>query len=107
LGDRRAAVCRELTKRFEQIEREVLSGLIAKWKARTPKGEFCIVIEGRGRKQFQGADREERLKRAAEDLKHPTDLPLREVAQKVALKHGLTRREVYQLGLQQKSAEED
>ena len=46
LGDRRAAVCRELTKRFEQVERDVLSELIAKRKARTPKGEFCIVIEG-------------------------------------------------------------
>ena len=107
LGNRRSAVCRELTKRFEQVERGVLSELIANWKARTPKGEFCIVIEGRGPKQFQAADREERLERAARDLKHPSDLPLREVARQVALKHGLPRREVYQLGLQQKSAEED
>lgn len=107
LGDRRAAVCRELTKRFEQVERDVLSELIDKWKTRTPKGEFCIVIEGRGRKQFQPADREERLEKAAHDLKRPTDLPLREVARQVALKYGLPRREVYQLGLQQKNAEED
>lgn len=107
LGDRRAAVCRELTKRFEQVERNMLSELIARGKARTPKGEFCIVVEGRGRKQIQAEDREERLKRAARDLKRPTDLPLREVARQVALKHGLARREVYQLGLQQKSVEED
>ncbi len=107
LGDRRAAVCRELTKRFEQVERGVLSELIARGKGRTPKGEYCIVMEGRGRKRIQAADREERLKRAAHDLKRPTDLPPREVARQVALKHGLTRREVYQLGLQQKSEEED
>jgi len=107
LGDRRAAVCRELTKRFEQVERGVLSELIAKGKARTPKGEFCIVIEGRGRKQSQGVDREERLRRAAHDLKSTTDLPLREAARQVALKHGLPRREVYQLGLELKSVEED
>jgi 16S rRNA (cytidine1402-2'-O)-methyltransferase len=107
MGNRRAAVCRELTKRFEQVERDVLSELIAKWQARTPKGEFCIVIEGRGRKQDQTEDREERLKRAAQDLKRPTDLPLREVAREVAQRHGLPRREVYQMGLEQKREEED
>lgn len=107
LGDRRAAVCRELTKRFEQVERGPLSELVARGKSRTPKGEFCIVMEGRSRKRNRAADREERLKMASEDLKRPTDLPLSEFARQVALKHGLPRREVYQMGLQQKRVEED
>jgi 16S rRNA (cytidine1402-2'-O)-methyltransferase len=106
LGDRQAAVCRELTKRFEQVERGLLSELVAGAKSRTPKGEFCIVMEGRGRRRNREADREERLKKASEDLKGPTDLSLSEFARQVAQKHGLPRREVYQLGLQQKREEE-
>jgi 16S rRNA (cytidine1402-2'-O)-methyltransferase len=107
LGDRRAAVCRELTKRFEQVERGVLSALLEGTKTRSPKGEYCIVLEGTGRRAVTTADREERLRQAAKDLKGPTDLPLRELARQVALKHGLPKREVYQLGLQQKREEED
>ncbi len=106
-GDRQAAVCRELTKRFEQVERGLLSELIGQWKARTPKGEFCIVMEGRSRKARQALDRDQRLARATEELKRPTDLPLSELARQVAQKHGLPRREVYNLGLELKRSEED
>jgi 16S rRNA (cytidine1402-2'-O)-methyltransferase len=102
-GERRGALCRELTKRFEQVERGTLDELIAKAKSRTPKGEFCIVLEGRGRrKALQPEEREDRLRKALHDLKRRTDQPLREAARQVALEHGLSKREVYQLGLQNK-----
>ena len=65
------------------------------------------MVEGRSRKRNQDADRAERLERAARDLKEPTDLPLREFARHVAEKHGLPRREVYQMGIQQRREEED
>jgi len=46
LGDRRIAVCRELTKKFEEIIRgkagEVLEGL----QKRSVKGEIVVVVEG-------------------------------------------------------------
>ena len=99
-GDRRAAICRELTKRFEQVERGTLAELIAKAGGRITKGEFCIVVEGKGRKGLQPAEREGRLQKALEELKRRTDQPLREAARQVALEYGLSKREVYQLGLQ-------
>ena len=102
LGDRRAAVCRELTKRFEQVERGLLSELIEKARSRSSKGEFCIVLEGRGRKAIHAGERENRLEKALEDLKEQGNEPLREAARRVARKHGLSRREVYQLGLREK-----
>jgi 16S rRNA (cytidine1402-2'-O)-methyltransferase len=44
LGDRRIAVCRELTKLHEEIWRGPISGAIAHFAH--PRGEFTLVIEG-------------------------------------------------------------
>lgn len=46
LGDREASVCRELTKKFEEIRRAPLSQLIDHYtQAGNPKGEVVLVIE--------------------------------------------------------------
>lgn len=45
LGDRPAAVARELTKKFEEVQRGTLSALVAHYKAKgAPKGEIAIVV---------------------------------------------------------------
>ena len=46
LGDRRAALCRELTKRNEEILRTTLSGAAERYKESDPRGEYVLVIEG-------------------------------------------------------------
>jgi len=46
LGDRRAAVCIELTKMFEGVEHGFLSELAARFAGRTIKGEVVVVIAG-------------------------------------------------------------
>jgi 16S rRNA (cytidine1402-2'-O)-methyltransferase len=48
LGDRKTAICRELTKKFETIEREKLSKLIEYYLHNPPKGEFVVIIQGNG-----------------------------------------------------------
>jgi 16S rRNA (cytidine1402-2'-O)-methyltransferase len=47
LGDREAAVCRELTKIHEEVRRGKLSEIYAHFENTPPKGEFVLVI-GRG-----------------------------------------------------------
>jgi len=47
LGDRRAAICRELTKRFEEVLRGTVSELIGEVEKREPRGEMVVVVEGR------------------------------------------------------------
>jgi 16S rRNA (cytidine1402-2'-O)-methyltransferase len=44
LGDRPAAVCREMTKYFEEIRRETLAGLAAHYAQTAPRGEITLVI---------------------------------------------------------------
>lgn len=44
-GDRRAAVCRELTKTYEEVKRGPLAEL-AVWAADGVRGEITVVVEG-------------------------------------------------------------
>ena len=46
-SDREAAVCRELTKMFEETRRGTLAELAEHFTATPPKGEIVIVISGK------------------------------------------------------------
>lgn len=46
LGDRRAVIARELTKKFEQILRDRLSALRKSLENRSIKGEITLIVEG-------------------------------------------------------------
>jgi 16S rRNA (cytidine1402-2'-O)-methyltransferase len=55
-GDRRAVVCRELTKKFEETIRGTLSGIIEQVGGRELKGEAVVVVAG-GESGVPGAER--------------------------------------------------
>lgn len=46
LGDRKIALCRELTKLNEEIDRTTLSEAIELYKKKEPRGEYVLVVEG-------------------------------------------------------------
>ncbi len=46
LGDRRMALCRELTKIHEEVLRLTISEAIAYYEENEPRGEYVLVIEG-------------------------------------------------------------
>lgn len=46
LGNRRAAVARELTKKFEETRTGELSTLVEYYSGHPPKGEITVVVEG-------------------------------------------------------------
>ena len=66
LGDRRAAVVRELTKLHQEVLREKLSELSAQLRDRELKGEVVLVIAG--------ADDEERTIDVEEAARHAAEL---------------------------------
>jgi len=47
LGDRRAVLVRELSKLYEEVVRDTLSGLLKKYTGNGPRGEMVLVLEGR------------------------------------------------------------
>ena len=57
--ERRVAVVREITKKFEETVRGTLEEVIAHFKEHEPKGEFVIVVEGYNTKHKRNRDDEE------------------------------------------------
>lgn len=45
-GERRAALCREISKKFEETVRGTLAELAARYADKEPKGEIVLVVEG-------------------------------------------------------------
>ena len=46
-GDRRCAVCREITKKFEEFFRGTLSEAVGQLTEKEPRGEYVLVVEGK------------------------------------------------------------
>jgi 16S rRNA (cytidine1402-2'-O)-methyltransferase len=46
LGNRQVAVCRELTKKFEEVIRGKAGDVLEKFREHRPKGEMVVVVEG-------------------------------------------------------------
>jgi 16S rRNA (cytidine1402-2'-O)-methyltransferase len=93
LGERRVAVCRELTKIYEEIFRGTLSEAYQHFSE--PRGEFTLVIEG-NRQQRPPA--EDEIKTALKRLRRK-GVHGKEAAAQVAAQNGLSKREVYKLWL--------
>ncbi|MBR4064325.1 MAG: 16S rRNA (cytidine(1402)-2'-O)-methyltransferase [Tidjanibacter sp.] len=58
-SERRVAVSRELTKKFEETVRGTLSEVIAHFRQRPPKGEFVIVLAGEGDRVTKNEEEED------------------------------------------------
>lgn len=53
LGDRSVALCRELTKKFEEVIRTTLFEAVKMYEDTEPKGEFVLVIEGKSKESIK------------------------------------------------------
>jgi 16S rRNA (cytidine1402-2'-O)-methyltransferase len=94
LGDRRLAVCRELTKLHEEIFRGTVSEAIKHFTE--PRGEFTLLIEGKGEK-----DKPQLTEAVARQLHHMylSGTTAKEAIAMVAEDTGLSRKALYQAWL--------
>lgn len=92
-NDRHAAVCRELTKRFETVTRGTLVDLAAAFDGTVVKGEIVVVIDRPGVMQIGAEDLEDALRAAL------ARLSLKDAVAEVSATLNLPRRSVYQAAL--------
>ena len=94
LGDRKVAVCREITKIHEEVFRGTISQAVKHFTE--PRGEFTLVIEGKGEKD------KPQLTAAVEQQLHQMRLSgvtAKEAIARVAGETGLSKRELYRAWL--------
>ena len=97
-GNRKTAVCRELTKRFEEVIRGTLDEVQTTLQDRALKGEIVLVLD-RDRAEPDAEDLEKCLEEALRSL------TIRDAASKVSEDLGLPRRQVYQMALKMGNSE--
>lgn len=92
LGDRPAAVIREITKKFEETVTGSLAELASRYADEKPKGEIVVVIGPPGAATPASSDDiEDALREALQRL------PASKAAGEVARAHGADRKKLYEL----------
>ena len=99
LGERRATICRELTKKHETAFLTTLSQALSYYKENDPKGECVIVMEGRSRREMtEEKQREWESMTLEEHMKiyETQGMNRKEAMKAVAKDRGVSKREIYQ-----------
>ena len=94
-GGRRAAACRELTKKFEEFRRGSLQEILDHYEAEEPRGEFVLIVEGAGECEEAAAEAPQAPQELCESL-IAQGMPKKEAMRETAKRLGLSRRDVYQ-----------
>ena len=97
LGDRPAALCRELTKLHEDTMRTTLAQAAAYYAANEPRGEYVLVIAGRPRADRPQLSLEEGVARVLRLRENGTRM--KDAVRQVADDTGLSRNELYDAAL--------
>lgn len=99
LGNRSVSLCRELTKKYEDVQKTTLDDVLLYYKDNEPRGEYVLVVEGKDRREL-----ETEAQRAWEQMTidehmaiyEAQDIPRKEAMKLVAKDRGISKREVYQ-----------
>ena len=99
LGERRLTLCRELTKKFEEVTPTTLGNALAMFETQPPRGEYVLVVEGKSLLEFR---RQEELSWQEISIEahmaqyEAQGIDHKEAMKRVAKDRGISKREVYQ-----------
>jgi len=97
-GDRKIAVCRELTKLYQEIYRGTIKEAVLYFIEKKPRGEFVLVLEGKKLEEIKEEQREVWANLSIEEhiLKYISDgINKKEAIKLVAKERELPKSEVY------------
>lgn len=97
-GERRTAICHELTKRHESVLQCTLSEAIEYYEIHEPKGEFVIVLEGADAQELKEKEQDKWTDVSIEEhMKQKISLGMgrNEAMKVVAEERGMSKNEVY------------
>ena len=106
LGDRRIAVCRELTKVHETVDRLRISEAVRLFSEQEPRGEFVLVVEGRDPEEKRSDEKAEWAELTISEhlsLYENRGMDRKEAMKQVALDRGIPKREVYRAVVEEKA----
>ena len=92
LGNRKIVICRELTKRYEDIWRGDIDAALVHAQEKAPRGEYTLVIDG-AKEAFEKWDQQTVLTALEEQMAQ--GLSRSQAAREIARESGWSRREVY------------
>jgi len=98
LGDRKVAVCRELTKIHESAVNTTLSEALSAAQKEPPKGECVLIVEGANKEALKEEERENWLSLSIEehmDVYLSKGMDKKEAMKAVAKDRGVSRQEIY------------
>lgn len=104
LGNRRICVAREMTKMFEEYWRGTLSGAVEYFKSKEVRGEFTLVVEGKGKEESRKWDEDELKKAIKKESKG--EKSAKEVSAALSERSGWNKKDVYRLVSQKGSNDE-
>lgn len=102
IKERKICICREITKKFEEIKRDYPNQLIEYFsQLKEIKGEFSIVIEGRNEEIEDEID-EDKIKNMIKELLLQNIHP-KEIAKKISNEMNISKREIYNMVIKEKN----
>ena len=99
LGDRKLALCRELTKRYEEKTLTTIYESIKYHKEHEPRGEYVLIVDGKTFKELKQKEIESWKSMSFEEhmmFYENQGIERKEAMKLVAKDRGLSRRDVYQ-----------
>lgn len=99
LGNRRISLCRELTKKFEEVRPTTLQEALVYYTEQEPRGEYVLVVEGKSFLEQRAEEQENwRTLSLDEHMAHyeAKGMERKEAMKLVAKDRGMSKREVYQ-----------
>lgn len=99
LGNRRLTLCRELTKKFEEITPTTLEDARAAFEKEAPRGEYVLVLEGKSLAEIKKEQEQDWQSISIEEhmqIYESQGIDRKEAMKKVAKDRGISKRDVYQ-----------